>query len=74
MGRGLGLVQNSGRGEPIWVVIHICMVTTLGISLFSYLYFKLPKKLCFSYYFSYFLFNKIGQQESRTGFFRQCGG
>jgi hypothetical protein len=37
-------VKRSGRDEPIWFVIHICVVTTLGISLCSYLYLKLAKK------------------------------
>jgi hypothetical protein len=42
------------------------MVTTIGISLYSYLYLKLVKMLCFSYYLSCFLFNKIGE-EGGTG-------
>jgi hypothetical protein len=45
------LVKRSGRNEPIWVVIHICMVTALGISLYSYRYL-----LCS-------LFNNVGEQE-----------
>jgi hypothetical protein len=60
-------VKRYGRDETIWVVIHICMVTTLEISLYSYLYFKLAKLLRFSYYLLYFLFNKFGKQEGRTG-------
>jgi hypothetical protein len=40
-------VKRSGRDEPIWVIIHMCMVTTLGISLYSYLYLKLAKRLFF---------------------------
>jgi hypothetical protein len=59
-------VKRSGRDEPVWVVIHMCMEETLGISLYSYLYFKLAKTLCLSYYFLCFLFNKIGEQEGRT--------
>jgi hypothetical protein len=31
----------------MWVVKHIYMVTTPGISLYSYLYLKLAKMLCF---------------------------
>jgi hypothetical protein len=54
-------VKRSGRDEPIWVVIHICMETTQS-SLYSYLYLKLAKKPCFS-----FFFYKIGEQEGRTG-------
>jgi hypothetical protein len=42
------------------------MEAMLGISLYSYLYLKLAKTLCLSYYLLCFLFNKIGQQ-SRTG-------
>jgi hypothetical protein len=38
-----------------------------GISLYCYLYLKLPKTLCISYYFSCFLFNKIGEKEGGTG-------
>jgi hypothetical protein len=39
----------------------------LGISLYSYLYPKLSKALCFSYYLLCFLLNKIGEQEGKTG-------
>jgi hypothetical protein len=42
------LQKRTGRDEPIWVVIHIYMETTQGISLYSYLYLKLAKALCFS--------------------------
>jgi hypothetical protein len=40
-------VKRSGRDEPIWVVIHICILTTLGISLYSYFYLKLAKTMFF---------------------------
>jgi hypothetical protein len=43
----------------MWVVIHMCMEVMLGISLYGYLFLKLAK-----YVFS---FNKIGEQEGRTG-------
>jgi hypothetical protein len=33
-----------------------------------YLYLKLAKMLCFSYYLLCILFNKIGEQEGGTGF------
>jgi hypothetical protein len=46
------------------------MEATLGISLNSYLYLKLAKILCLSYY----LFNKIGEQESGTGSAQKEGG
>jgi hypothetical protein len=40
---------------------------TLGISLYNYLYLKLAKMLFFPYYLLCFLFNKIGEQDGRTG-------
>jgi hypothetical protein len=33
----------------------------------SYLYPKLAKTLCLSYYLLCFLFNKIGEEEGKTG-------
>jgi hypothetical protein len=56
-------VKSSGRDEPIRVVIHMYMEAMLGISLYSYLYLRLAKMLCLSYYLLCFLFNKI---EKRT--------
>jgi hypothetical protein len=56
-------VKRSGRDEPKWVMIHMCMEAMLGIALYSYLYLELVKMLCLSYY----LFNKIGKQEGGTG-------
>jgi hypothetical protein len=44
MGREPGSSEESGRDEPIWVVIHLCMEAMLGISLYSYLHLKLAKK------------------------------
>jgi hypothetical protein len=35
MGRGV-VVKRSGRDEPVWVVIHICMKIAQEISLYSY--------------------------------------
>jgi hypothetical protein len=32
MGRGPGIVKRSGRDEPMWVAIHMCMEAMLGIS------------------------------------------
>jgi hypothetical protein len=46
MGRGLGVVKRSGRDEPMWIVIHMCMETTQEISLHSFLYLKLAKTPC----------------------------
>jgi hypothetical protein len=60
------VVKRSGRDEPIWVVIHMCMEAMLGICLYSYLYLKLAKTLCLSYYSLCFLFNEI-EEEGRTG-------
>jgi hypothetical protein len=39
------------------------MVTMLGISLYSYVYLKLAKMLCFSYYLLCFQFDKIGEKD-----------
>jgi hypothetical protein len=50
MGRGPGSSEEVSRDESMWIVIHMCIVTTLGVSLYSYLYLKLAKTLCFSYY------------------------
>jgi hypothetical protein len=60
-------VKRSGRDEPMWVEVHKCMKAMLGISLYRYLYLKLKKALCLPYYLLSFLFNKIGEQGSRTG-------
>jgi hypothetical protein len=51
----------------MWVAIHKCMEATLRISLYSYLYQKLAKMVHLSYYLLCFPFNKIGEQEGRTG-------
>jgi hypothetical protein len=55
--------------SPMRVAVYMCMEATLGISLYSYLYFKLAKMICLFYYLLCFLFNKIGEQEGKTG----CG-
>jgi hypothetical protein len=49
------------------------METTQEISLQNYLYLKLAKMLCFSYYLPWFFFNKIGEQEGRTGTSQRWG-
>jgi hypothetical protein len=49
------------------------MEAVLGISLCSYLYLKLTKTLCLSYYLLCFLFNKIGEQDSGTGSAQKWG-
>jgi hypothetical protein len=73
MGRGQKVVKRSGRDEPMWVVIHKCMEATLAISLYSYLYLKLAKPVCLSYYFLCFLFNII-EEEGGTGSARKGRG
>jgi hypothetical protein len=47
-------VKRSGRDEPMWVLIHMCMEAMLVISLYRYPYLKLAKMLCLiiSYVFS----------------------
>jgi hypothetical protein len=56
------VAKRSGRKEPMWIAMHKCMEAILGISLYSYLYPKLAKPLCLSYYLLCFLFNKMGEQ------------
>jgi hypothetical protein len=63
---GQEVVKRSGRDELVWVAIHKCMEAKLRISLYSYLYPKLAKMLCLSYYLLCFLFNKI-REEGGTG-------
>jgi hypothetical protein len=43
------------------------MEAVLGISLYSYLYLKLAKTICLSYYLLCFLFNKMREQGGGTG-------
>jgi hypothetical protein len=66
MGSGPGSSEESGKDESMWVVIHMCMEAMLVISLYSFLYLKLAKLLCLSYYLLCLLFNKIGE-EGGTG-------
>jgi hypothetical protein len=59
----------------MWVAIHKCMGAVLGISLYSYLYLKLAKMICLSYYLLCFLFNNIREEECETGSsWKQEGG
>jgi hypothetical protein len=44
----MGNSEEVWRNEPVLVVIHLCMETTQGISLYSYFYLKLAKMPCFS--------------------------
>jgi hypothetical protein len=66
-------MKGSGRNESMWVAIHKCMEAMLGISLYNYLYPKLAKSICLSYYLLCFLFNKIREQEGGTGSARKRG-
>jgi hypothetical protein len=52
--------------RPGWVVTHLYMEATLGISQYSYPLVQLAKKLCLSYYCLCLLFNKI-REKGRTG-------
>jgi hypothetical protein len=67
-------VKRSDRNEPMWIAIYICMEVMLGLYLYSYLYLKLAKMLCLSYYPLCFLFNKIREQEDRTGSAQKLAG
>jgi hypothetical protein len=61
-------VRSADRDETISIVIHICMETTQGNSLCSYLYLKLAKMHVFLIIFYVFFFSyKIREQEGRTG-------
>jgi hypothetical protein len=60
-------VKRTRRNGPIWVIIHIYMDKTQGNSLCNYLYLKLAKISCFSFYLLSVFFYKIGEQDSRTG-------
>jgi hypothetical protein len=71
MGKGLGIVTRSGTNEPIWVAKHVCIETTQGISLRSYLYLKLAKMPCF---FKSFLIFFLLQNWRTRGQNRFCLG
>jgi hypothetical protein len=55
-------VKRSGKDEPIQVAIHMCMKAMLGICLYRYLYLKLAKTLCLSYYLLVFSSTKLEKQ------------
>jgi hypothetical protein len=57
----------------MWVVIHKCMETMLGISLYSYPYLELAKMLCLSYYFLGFIYYKIGEERGIGSVWKQRG-
>jgi hypothetical protein len=66
-------VKRSGRDESVWVVIHMCMGTILGISLYSYPYLKLAKTLCISYYCLCLFFDNIGKKGKTGSAWKQWG-
>jgi hypothetical protein len=70
----LGSSKQSGRDEPIWVVIHKCMETTLGISLYSYLYLKLAKCYVFLIVSYVFLSTKSENNKAEQVLPRSRGG
>jgi hypothetical protein len=57
-------VKRSDRDEPVWVVIHMCIKITQGISLYSYLHLKLAKTLCFSFYLLCFSSTKLEKKKA----------
>jgi hypothetical protein len=67
-------VKRSGRDEPIWVVIHMCMETKQGISLYSYLYSILAKMPCFSYYLLVFSSTKSENRKKEQVLPKSGGG
>jgi hypothetical protein len=64
------VAKRSSRDEPMWVAIHKCMEAMLGISLCSYLYSKLAKTICLSYY----LLNKIREEDRTDSAWKGYGG
>jgi hypothetical protein len=60
------VVKRSGRDKSVGVVIHICMETAQGISLFSYLYLKLAKMPCLLFFFIFYAFS-FTKSEVETG-------
>jgi hypothetical protein len=58
------VVKRSGRDEPMWVVIHMCVEAMLGISLYSCLYLKLAEMLSLSYYLLCFSSKKLENKKA----------
>jgi hypothetical protein len=63
-------VKRTGRGQSIGAALHICMRTTQGISLWTYLYFKQAKVMFFVLYIMFFFL----QNRRRGGQNRFCPG
>jgi hypothetical protein len=58
------VVKRSGRDEPMWIAIHMCMETTLRISMYSYLYLKLAK--CDVFLFISYVFSSTKSEKRRA--------
>jgi hypothetical protein len=67
-------VKRTGRYEPVGVVIHTGMKTTQGISLYSYLYLKLAKMPCFSYYLLWFFSSTKSENRRAEQVLPRVGG
>jgi hypothetical protein len=67
-------VKRSGRDEPIWVVIHTCIEAMLVVSLHSYLYPKLAKMPCFSFYLTCFFLQRNQRTRGQNRFCLEVGG
>jgi hypothetical protein len=67
-------VKRSGRDESMWAVIHMCMETVQGISLYSYLHLKLAKMLCFPFYLIYFFLQQNQRIRGQNRFYPEGWG
>jgi hypothetical protein len=67
------VMKRSGRDEPIWVVIHMCMETTQGISLNIYVYLKLQRLHVFLTIFYNFFFYKNQRTREWNRFSKEAG-
>jgi hypothetical protein len=67
-------VKRTGRDEPIWVVVHICIETIQENSMCIYLYLKLAKTVCFSFYLLCFISIKSENKRAEQGRFALVGG
>jgi hypothetical protein len=65
MESGAGRVKSTRAGEPIGVVIHICMKTSQRNYLYSYIYLKLAKMSCF-FFLSFIFFSSTKSEDMRA--------
>jgi hypothetical protein len=56
----------TGRDEPIGVAMHLCIETTEGNSLCNYLYLKLIKASCFSFYLLCFSTKSVNKRAEQV--------